>query len=31
VVAPGCRELVTQHYPDADQTEANLDLVLEPL
>ncbi len=31
VVAPGYRELVTQHYPDAGQTEANFDLVLEPL
>jgi catechol 1,2-dioxygenase len=31
VTAPGHRELVTQHYPDAGQTEANLDLVLEPL
>jgi protocatechuate 3,4-dioxygenase beta subunit len=31
VTAPGYRELVTQHYPDAGQTEANLDLVLEPL
>ena len=31
VDAPGYRELVTQHYPDADRTEANLDLVLEPL
>ena len=31
VTAPGYRELVTQHYPDAGQTEANLDLVLDPL
>ncbi len=31
VTAPGYRELVTQHYPDAGQTEANFDLVLEPL
>jgi protocatechuate 3,4-dioxygenase beta subunit len=31
VTAPGYRELVTQHYPDAGQTEAHFDLVLEPL
>jgi protocatechuate 3,4-dioxygenase beta subunit len=31
VSAPGHRELVTQHYPDAGQREANFDLVLEPL
>jgi protocatechuate 3,4-dioxygenase beta subunit len=31
VTAPGYRELVTQHYPDAGQTEADFDLVLEPL
>ena len=31
VTSPGYRELVTQHYPDAGQTEANFDLVLEPL
>ncbi len=31
VTAPGYRNLVTQHYPDAGQTEANFDLVLEPL
>ena len=31
VTAPGYRELVTQHYPDVGQTEANFDLVLEPL
>jgi protocatechuate 3,4-dioxygenase beta subunit len=31
VTARGYRELVTQHYPDADQTGANLDLILEPL
>jgi protocatechuate 3,4-dioxygenase beta subunit len=31
VTAPGYRDLVTQHYPDAGQTEANFDLVLEPL
>jgi protocatechuate 3,4-dioxygenase beta subunit len=30
VTAPGFQELVTQHYPDADQTEATFDLVLEP-
>ena len=30
VTAPGYGELVTQHYPDAGQTEANFDLVLEP-
>jgi protocatechuate 3,4-dioxygenase beta subunit len=29
--APGYRDLVTQHYPDAGQTEANFNLVLEPL
>ena len=31
VSAPGYRELVTQHYPDSGQREANFDLVLEPL
>ncbi len=31
VTAPGYRNLVTQHYPEAGQTEANFDLVLEPL
>ncbi len=31
VTAPGYRELVTQHYPDAGQTEANFDLILEPI
>ncbi len=31
VSAPGYRDLVTQHYPDAGQKEANFDLVLEPL
>jgi len=31
VTAPGYRDLVAQHYPDAGQTEANFDLVLEPL
>jgi catechol 1,2-dioxygenase len=31
VTAPGYRDLVTQHYPDAGQTEANFDPVLEPL
>ncbi len=31
VTAPGYRDLVTQHYPDAGQREANFDLVLEPL
>ncbi len=31
VTAPGYQELVTQHYSDAEQTEANFDLVLEPL
>jgi protocatechuate 3,4-dioxygenase beta subunit len=31
VTAPGYRELVTQHYPDAGQREATFDLVLEPL
>jgi len=30
VVTPGFRELVTQHYPEAGQTEATFDLVLEP-
>jgi protocatechuate 3,4-dioxygenase beta subunit len=29
--APGYRELVTQHYPEEGQREADLDLVLEPL
>jgi protocatechuate 3,4-dioxygenase beta subunit len=28
--APGFQELVTQHYPDAGQTEGTFDLVLEP-
>ena len=28
--APGYGELVTQHYPQAGQTEASFDLVLEP-
>ncbi len=31
VTAPGYRNLVTQHYPEAGQTEANFDLVLESL
>jgi len=31
VTAPGYRELVTQHYPEDGQTEANFDLILEPL
>ena len=31
VTAPGYQELVTQHYPDAGQTEATFDLVLEPV
>ena len=31
VTAPGFRDLVTQHYPDAGQREAIFDLVLEPL
>ena len=31
VTAPGFRELVTQHYPEDGQTEANFDLILEPL
>ncbi len=31
VSAPGYRDLVTQHYPDAGQREANFDLVLKPL
>ena len=31
VTAPGYRELVTQHYPEDGETEANFDLVLEPL
>ena len=30
VTAPGYQELVTQHYPEAGQTEATFDLVLEP-
>ncbi len=30
VTAPGFQELVTQHYPNADKTEATFDLVLEP-
>ena len=29
--APGFRELITQYYPEAGQTEATFDLVLEPL
>ncbi|MCA1730768.1 MAG: hypothetical protein LC751_15610 [Actinobacteria bacterium] len=28
--APGYQEMVTQHYPEAGQTEATFDLVLEP-
>ena len=28
--APGYQELVTQHYPEANQTEAAFDLVLKP-
>ena len=28
--APGYQELVTQHYPEANQTEATFDLVLKP-
>jgi protocatechuate 3,4-dioxygenase beta subunit len=31
VTAPGYRELVTQHYPEDGQTEANFDLILKPL
>jgi catechol 1,2-dioxygenase len=31
VTAPGYRNLVTQHYPDAGQTQATFDLVLRPL
>ena len=31
VTAPGYRELVTQHYPEDGQTEANFDLILEQL
>jgi protocatechuate 3,4-dioxygenase beta subunit len=31
VTAPGYRELVTQHYPEDGQTEANFDLILEPV
>jgi protocatechuate 3,4-dioxygenase beta subunit len=31
VTAPGYRDLVTQHYPEAGQKQANFDLVLEPL
>ncbi len=31
VTAPGYRELVTQHYPEDGQTEANFDLILEPI
>ncbi len=31
VSAPGYRDLVTQHYPEAGQKEASFDLVLEPL
>ena len=31
VTAPGYRDLVTQHYPEAGHKEANFDLVLEPL
>ncbi len=30
VAAPGYQELITQHYPEAGQTEATFDLVLEP-
>ncbi len=30
VSVPGHQELVTQHYPEAGQTEASFDLVLEP-
>ncbi len=30
VTAPGFQELVTQHYPEAGQTEAAVDLVLVP-
>ena len=30
VTAPGYQELVTQHYPEAGQTEATFNLVLEP-
>lgn len=30
VTAPGYQELVTQHYPQSDQTEAVFDLVLQP-
>ena len=30
VTAPGHQELVTQHYPEAGQTEATFDLVLVP-
>ena len=30
VTAPGFQELVTQHYPNADQAEAAFNLVLEP-
>ena len=30
VTAPGYRELVTQHYPEDGQKEANFDLILEP-
>ncbi|CAN5259050.1 hypothetical protein BH24ACT19_BH24ACT19_03480 [soil metagenome] len=30
VTAPGYGELVTQHYPEAGQTETNFDLVLQP-
>ncbi len=30
VTAPGFQELVTQHYPEAGQTEATFNLVLEP-
>ena len=31
VTAPGYRELVTQHYPEDGKTEANFDLILEPI
>ena len=31
VTASGYRDLVTQHYPDAGQTQATFDLVLRPL
>ena len=31
VSAPGYRNLVTQHYPDAGHREASFDLILKPL